>query len=347
MRQDRQTSTFFRRGIAAALLAASIAVGCSERGTHRELQMTLYAIEMGTIPTTGSGDSAPALELPVYLRLGAGGGYFTLDTGRRGVVELDPSGDVIRVAGKEGHGPGEVGLALGFDLAPDGSIWIADVGNGMIKGYDGTSLIAEFPVNHRFSGVATPDRGVWVAGDLRNSVIVRYDRAGRRIAEVGTPADTNARSVRFNQGVIATGTDTCAVLWAYTYRSRIDCYGSQGRLLWQAATPFSIAPADDAEPAQMSPEDEFAYVDVAASDGSVYALFIGGRASEGTGLRTTQVQMFDEDDGTYLGELNLLAPAKFIAVRDSTLAAMDYAPNPVIRVYRLRRNPFTNGSVMP
>ncbi len=67
--------------------------------------------------------------------------FFLLDTGNRQVVELSPAGDVRRVFGREGSGPGELRSPLHLARTGD-RLWISDVGNRRfsIYGLDGAYI---------------------------------------------------------------------------------------------------------------------------------------------------------------------------------------------------------------
>lgn len=321
-------------------MACLVLVACSEAEPGSTSAAPLSLEPLGVIEPASRESETPSLELPVYLRSAGDGSYWTLDTGRKGAVELSRAGSATDFLGGEGRGPGEISLALGFDLSPDGTIWIADAGNGKIVGYRSGRLFREFLIEHQPVGVASPnDSTIWVGGDLRGSVMVQYDRNGRRLRTVGVPVGQAAQSFRFNQGTAGQGSGHCAVLWAYTYYSRIDCFGPGGETLWQARSPVDIAPAKHADPTRMSADDEFAYIDVAAAGRRVYALFVGHPPVAEEGLRTTELHVLDESDGSFMGTLRLPDPAKFIVVHDSTLASLDYAPEPIIRLYRLRDGP--------
>lgn len=326
-------SRFFKRFVCSTALAGAV-VACTGQPELAVVDTTLTEISVLRDPTLAPG-TAPLLQLPAYLRPTADGGLWTLDTGRKSAVRLPLAGLVPAFEGKQGHGPGEIWVALGIDVASEGTVWIADPGNAKITGFREGRVVSEFLVEHQPLGVvATSDGTVWVGGDLVRHVMVRYDRQGNRLGTAGRPLGEGARWFRLNQGVPARGSGRCAVVWAYTFHSVVECFAQDGRTLWQVQGPVDIKPARVADPYSMSADDRFAYVDVAASGGRVYALFVGGPASE-NGLRTREVHVFAASDGAFVGRMTLPSPAKHIARFDTMFAALDYDPEPLVRLYRV------------
>lgn len=306
--------------------------GCGRPPAEQRAEtLTLVA----TIRDSSRIDSKPLFEWPAYVRSGSDGLLWTLDTGRKAVIAFGADSQVAAVAGRPGRGPGEIAISLAMDVSPDGVVWVADAGNAKIIGFRRDTAVAEFRTDHQPLGIAAPDdASVWVGGDLRQSVMIRYDRHGRRVGIAGAPVGRTPASFRFNQGVAARGTGPCAVVWAYTFYSVIDCFAPDGHMVWRAEGPERIAPATDADPNGMSPTDQFAYLDVTTSGGRVYALFFGGTPSR-EGLRTRTVHLFDARDGRFLQVLTLPTPAKYILRHDTTFVILDYDPVPVINVYNV------------
>jgi len=282
------------------------------------------------------GDALPVLELPAYLRGGPDGAIWTLETKRRAAVRLGMNGSTVRREGKPGHGPGEIAVALGIDVSPGQTVWVADPGNGKVVGFEEGKVVSEFMVDHAPLGIAAPsDDGVWVGGDLVNSVLVRYDRAGRKIGTAGVPILRTSNAMRLNQGVLAHGAGPCPVVWAYRFHSVVECFDLEGKTRWRTDGPVPIAPGRQANPISLSEEDVFAYTDVSTDGERVYALFRGGPAGK-DGLQTRDVHVFDAQTGAFMGRWRLPRPAHFILRRDSSFVVMADEPAPVVRVYRTR-----------
>jgi hypothetical protein len=281
-----------------------------------------------------AGDSA--LQLPAYLRLDPAGWIFTLETGRPSAVGYRPGSAIPRIVGRAGRGPGEMSGPSAIDISPSGRIWVADHGNAKLVAYQGGSVWGEFLVDHAPMGVvAVGDAQVWVGGDLRHSVMVRYDSAGRRLGTAGTPPDTTRAGFRLNQGSAVRGAGPCAVVWAYRFHSRLDCYGADGRTVWSVPGPVHIGPDRDTHPFRMQARDRFAYTDVAVHGDRVYALFMGGPVGK-TALRTDRAHVFDVKDGRFLGTLRLPHVAKALVRSDTLLGLLEYEPEPHILLYRIR-----------
>lgn len=319
--------------IACVLGAAGCRAG--DRAPSDQTLNTSLLTSIGREEVSERGDRLQVLEAPAYLRL-QGGSVWTLDTGRRQAVRYGLPAGEGQAIGTRGRGPGELAVTLAFDLAPDGTAWIADVGNAKVVGLRDDLVVAEFPLDHPPAGLAAPDDStIWVAGDLQHSLFHLYDRAGQRLRSVGVPADTGALAFRLNQGVAATGTGACHVVWVYTFRSIMECYDASGDLLWTRAGPDEVVPRPDADPTRSSARDVFAYTDVAAAGGRIYALFVG---AAGAG-ETDRVHVFDATDGTFLGVQRLPGDAMFFTQTDSSLATLDYDPFPRIHVFRIGNGP--------
>ena len=83
----------------------------------------------------GGDDQGPT----AFSRLGDGsvaatpqGGIVVIDRVAHHVVELSGDGEVTRVLGREGEGPGEFGFPASVAVVPDGSVWVYDIGKSAI-----------------------------------------------------------------------------------------------------------------------------------------------------------------------------------------------------------------------
>lgn len=323
-----------RFALVVTMVAGSVSA-CSDAPVARaELELSPVAGVVAQFAATGAD---PLLQLPVYLRRAPSGGLLTLDTGRKSAVLLTTDRTGRSEAGRPGRGPGEISVPLGMDVAADGTVWIADPGNAKVAGFRDGRMVWEFLVEHQPLGIAAlPDGTVWVGGDLMNTVLVRYDREGNRLGTVGVPVERGGRAFRLNQGVLAHGDGPCAVVWAYTFRSVVECFAADGSTRWSTPGPVHIEPGRRVDPYRMSPDDRFAYVDVTTDGRHVFALFVGRKAGD-EGLRTREVHVFDAADGGFAGRLELPDPAKFILRHDSVLVGLDYDPEPRVRSYRIGR----------
>lgn len=276
------------------------------------------------------------LQLPAHLRLDPSGWIFTLETARPSAVGYRVGSSSQWIIGRPGRGPGEMFGPMSIDISPSGRIWIADHGNAKIVAYENGRLWHEFRVDHAPMGiVAVGDSAVWVGGDLSRSVMVRYDPSGKRTGTAGVPPDTSALSFRLNQGSATHGAGPCAVVWAYRFRSRIDCYQADGSTVWSVDGPVPIAPDENTKPHRMQERDQFAYTDVTVHGDRIYALFIGGPVGRNA-LRTDRAHVFSVQDGRFLGVLRLPQRTKALVRSDSLLGLLEYEPEPHILVYRFQ-----------
>ncbi|HEX2208186.1 MAG TPA: hypothetical protein VHG93_10930 [Longimicrobium sp.] len=321
------------RGLAVLLvLAAGTACGREPR----DGAVALAAEPLATFGRSPAGAGHGSLQLPAHLRLAPDGFVFTLETGHPGAVGFRRGSAQPRVVGRPGRGPGEVAGPVDMDVSPSGRVWVADQGNAKLVAYQDGAVWKEWLVDHApMRVVAVGDSQVWVGGDLRSSILVRYDAEGRRLGTAGVPPDTTLRGFRLNQGSAARGAGPCAVVWAFRFHSRVDCYGPDGRTVWSVRGPVRIGPDRRTNPYRMQESDRFAYTDLAVHGGRVYALFMGGPVGQ-TALRTDRAHVFDVGDGRFLGTLRLPSPAKALARSDSLLALLEYEPEPHILLYRIR-----------
>jgi hypothetical protein len=301
--------------------------------------LSLRADAPRLLGTEHAGRADSALQLPAHLRLDPGGWIYTLETGRPSVVGYRESDAVQRIVGRPGRGPGEMSGPAFMDISPSGRMWVADHGNAKMVAYQDGQLWGEFLVDHSPTGVvAVGDSQVWVGGDLQHSVMVRYDVTGKKLGTVGVPPDTSRWAFRLNQGSVAAGTGPCTAVWAYRFRSRVDCFGPDGSTVWSVRGPVPVTPDRHTHPFRMRESDRFAYTDVAVHGDRVYALFMGGPVGH-SALRTDRAHVFAMRDGRFLGTLRLPHPAKALVRSDTLLGLLEYEPEPHILLYRIREEP--------
>jgi hypothetical protein len=272
----------------------------------------------------------PLFVFPTAIRTSAASsGFYVLDNGRRRVVHVDSAG-AARSIGRSGRGPGELAMLTGFDLAEDGTLWMTDAGNGKLVRYRGAEPVDEFLVNHAPNGVVALNGEVWVVGNLMHSLLVRYDSAGKRLGPVGMPLDTGRLAMRSNQGVAVRGEGPCAVVWAYSYRSVLKCFGRDGDLVWQTSGPILVEWDPQNDPFNMTRKDRFTYVDLSVSEGRVHALFV----RKGNRTQSDQLHRFDVTDGRFLGAFRLPVPARGMTWQSDRVILTDYDPEILIGEYR-------------
>lgn len=122
--------------------------------------------------TLGGRDAGPEAFYDVgrgKVDVDSSGNLYVLDTGAKRVVVFDGDGRHLRTIGREGEGPGEIALPLGFSVLPDGTVFVDDLGKGRLVGFapDGSALDSEQrvqPGSRRvhwddglYSSIVTPD----------------------------------------------------------------------------------------------------------------------------------------------------------------------------------------------
>lgn len=310
--------------------APGLALGVTGGTTAQERAVVL--------DSSGLGLREPALMNPAYVRNGASGAVLLLDTGRSTIFEYRGNGKFVTRYGRKGHGSGQLWTPIAMDVSPEGTVWVVDAGNAKVVGFRADGALREFPIDFQPAGIAAvSDDDIWIAGDLRSSLFVRLDSSGRRRGVVGVPADTGRTAFRGNQGSAARGEGVCAVLWAYSYRSRLECYNSKGARVWRVSGPTTVEWPKDADPFRMSASDRLAFLDIAVSQGKVFALFLGNSGVP----KSRHLEVFDESDGAYLGSAYLTDSATHVAISPARITVVEAGGEqliPHLRIYSRTRD---------
>lgn len=272
------------------------------------------------VASNGYTDSVQ-FEFPAFVRFDGASSVYVLDAGSRLVSVFDSLGQRRAVLGRRGRGPGELRTVSAMDVAPDGTVWVLDVGNGKAVAFRHDSVFAEVRIDFQPAGIAAIDSAeVWVAGDLRSSLFVRMSADGSRLGTAGVPADTSVAAFRSNQGVAAHGDGDCAVAWAYMYRSIVQCFSRDGALMWRTDGPVQVSWPSDADPFSMSENDVHAYTDINVVGDRVFALFKGGTGAP----YARDVHVFSTDDGRFIGRHILPDTVAFFDRTEHQLATVSY-----------------------
>lgn len=322
------------------IVAMVCAAACAREGANASAAEAMHIVGEKTIaeavaPVASSvlGAVEPTLIAPAAVRIGPAKGYWLLDTGRGTVFEFDSSGRYVRRVGRRGRGKGELTTPIALDVSPAGTAWVVDVGNAKVVGFRPDGTVREFGLGFEPGGVAAvSDNDIWIAGDLQHTVFVRLDGEGRKIGSVGVPEDTGSSAFRSNQGTAIRGTGRCAAIWAYVYRSIVECYDTTGHRVWRTKGPSTVEWPADAGSSRMNEGDVTAYNDIAGLGDTVYALFVGH-----SGLPSGKIlQRFSAKDGRAAPALRLPAPAIHIALGPQRLAAVvsDSARHEHLHLYR-------------
>ena len=114
------------------------------------------------------------------------GNYWIANTGGNQILKVDASGTGMRTAGEKGDQPGQFLEPASVWEAPDGTIFVADVGNSRVQALD-----QDFkPLAAWEIGVSVARDGNRLTGDNQSNVlvtqfearaVVRYDKTGREL----------------------------------------------------------------------------------------------------------------------------------------------------------------------
>jgi hypothetical protein len=268
---------------------------------------------------------------------------------RHPLTVVDPvGGRVERAYGLRGSGPGEFLWAKGAEPAGQGRVWLNDLQAGRMTLYDtsppggATVRTLRTPVGlfHPIHlGDTLVSNGLF-AGEILRFFVERGGELREVRRAVPTPFGREAPDVAMilNRTTLAARPAGDRLVGAYFYANRIDFYDRHGRTTAVAAGPRDFAPTYRTVPDPREKmirwvptrETRYGYVDVAATQERVYALF-AGRSSGDTGhdaFDGIEVHVFDWS-GRLLDVMPLDVPVTRIAV--------DAAAH---TVYGIRRDPY-------
>lgn len=272
------------------------------------------------------------------------------------------TGDLIASLGREGDGPGEFRVARFVDPDPDSpaDFWVFDAGLSRltlveVDTWDDTPAWEHRIVNlHADATVMNPvwvDRGtrLLATGLFSGGRLAEFDSAGAAMAYRGAlPAADQAAPPGVLQhayrGMLKSRPDRMRLVLATRHAGSIEIYDPSGLLITRTSGPFTFDPIFEVDkgadgPGMASGEEmRLGYVDVAATDDRIYALF-SGRTREGYPDRATYgeyVHVFDWE-GAYLGALRLDSEVAAIAtdVARDRLIAVRHLPAPAVLSYPL------------
>ena len=153
------------------------------------------------------------------------------------IVAFDLDGRELARIGSHGSGPGQLRITGYVEVAADGTLWIADYGNGRLQHFapDGTLLavIGPFPAGspgfmHEPNDVAVDAQGrLWVA-DLTGHAVVVFGPEGQPLARFGGGDDAyhpgEPTSLEFDsEGLLYVTERQHDVVWVYPSRSDRSC----------------------------------------------------------------------------------------------------------------------------
>jgi hypothetical protein len=228
------------------------------------------------------------------------------------LLALDSAtGEVVHVGGPKGQGPGELVHVSSIDVDPRFaqaiSVYDSDAYRVTSYSYETESLEPLSYTVH--DDAARTGTGCWLGenryvinGYFDDHVLRYYDVSddGRvleldRTAGVGVIEDEPPAALRFlNMNHLAVRPDGTRVAVAYIAANRLQIYDDEGSLLVETGGPQEVQPTYlDRTPFPITINGPAGYVQVAASDKHVYALF-SGRDDEWRGYSDT-VHVFSWD----------------------------------------------------
>ena len=151
------------------------------------------AERIAVLDSTGLMAREPMLVTPSRIRSSGRDTVWVLDNARATVFAFDRAGRILARLGRHGHRLGEMTIPVAMDVSPRGTVWVLDAGGAKVVGLRTDGSTREFPIDFQAAGIAAvSDNDIWVAGDLRHSLFIRFDSTGARRGSVGTPVDTGS-----------------------------------------------------------------------------------------------------------------------------------------------------------
>ncbi|HEY0019351.1 MAG TPA: BF3164 family lipoprotein [Longimicrobium sp.] len=309
-----------------------------------------------------------SLAFPTGLALTAEGHVVVVDLRAPEAVRVfDSAGALVAKLGKEGSGPGEFVNALSVFGRPGhpGELWIHDTRLDRIVPVQGQAFRGAAPGAGAFGPAVTLKPGIvvesprWLddttlvalnpmlsSGEQR---FVRFGADGVRRATVGGPAPQGAGGggssfVRQQAwgGEMAVHPSRPVFVLASRYAGRLEAFDRDGalRVKFRVPHPFDpdYAPGDDGINMVRGEDFRFGYLDVAATEQHVYALFSGRlhREHGAEAEAADQVHVFDWK-GDLLQVIRLDTPIGRLAVDTArrTLYGIRHDPYPQVVAFPL------------
>jgi len=264
------------------------------------------------------------------------------------------TGDVVGAAGQEGQGPMEMQYPYSIDAfdGPSPKVWVYDFELGRFSSFD---LGPQGPKPGRTVRIqASLAQPVWTAGNevLSNGLFpaevlrhYRVDGATARLDRIAAKspfADVGPEAgIHVNRTTLALSPERNRIALGFHLSSRIHFYDSSGRLLKSLGGPRPVTPRyrvlwdprNKVKRVVPAPETRFGYLDMAASDDFVFALFSGRsqRQYEDRAAMANEVHVFSWD-GDLVAILTLTQEINRLTVdrSDGTLFGSREMPFPAV-----------------
>lgn len=273
------------------------------------------------------------------------------------------TGKVVRAFGREGKGPGEFQSAWTLDpvAGSPSSFWVHDL---QLQRLTFVDLEKDFGADEtygsrilRLQGSGPATNPIWSGDTLLVSSgyfadpgrLAQFDQGGRLQAVVGEPppgqpsTPVQVRQHAYQSTIKGNSTGSLIAV-ATRHADRLQIFRPDGTLVSEARRPANFEPVYKSviragHPSMSSGDDlRFGYVDLAATDAHVYALYSGRtrRDFPGEAVYGEYVYIYDWN-ANLRTVLRLDAAASSIAVDESKkkLYAVQHLPAPAVVVYDL------------
>jgi hypothetical protein len=319
-RESRRLTSCWRQRSARALVLTSMTVMCSIGGTaqpdSRQASRVRAArlTELPLPPNVGSPEVMVGSAMTLAL----------LDYSDMSIHLADANGRWRSSSRGRGSGPGEVRTVGGMQFARDGSLWIADVGNGKLIIRDRSArVVREFATQTPLRNTApSSGRQPFLALTLSpKEIAITCDSVGRTIAALPFPTDMQGRNPITLERYLTRVNDTLSVLH-FRWSARSIGLRNDGRVLFDRgprdAGPDVLSTTLDSKGSvayRVSPRAREYAVSVASRGDTLFVL-LGGGAPSTAGrviLRTLATT------GTEIDRIELPYPQRQIAATRSGL----------------------------
>lgn len=175
---------------------------------------------------------------PTALAFDRGGALWVLERGRGRLHKLDAAGNVLLTVGSSGSRNGQLDEPQDFVIASDGSLYVADSGNGRIQGFSADGVFFKVISQGVSEKLRRPTAlaidgqdNLYVLDTGRNSVTV-YTPAGEALRELGNDPARESEKLGSPVALLA-AQEELFVLDA----DRVRVYSFEGRLLRTFGAP--------------------------------------------------------------------------------------------------------------
>lgn len=192
---------------------------------------------------------------PTALAFGKNGALWAVEAGKHRLLRLNAAGEADLTVGSAGSRNGQLSAPSDIVAASDGSLYVADTGNGRIQGFmpDGVLFrVIDRSTNGKLKrpvALAIDNRDNLYVLDTGRGSVTAYNAAGEPQAEFGNDKNLPEDRLQNPQGLLATQDE----LFVLT-DERVRVYSPDGRLLRSFSAPGDTA-GELAQPVAIAPRD--------------------------------------------------------------------------------------------